>query len=418
MALDKRKKILLPLIILASGYIAWQFYHLIFSKDSSKVIFESTLKHSEKVHPDYVPYAAHHENEKTLEELSSTKTTLQSSAKLSPLRIEKKSKESQPVITAEQSEYLRLLNRYNLLKLKHMLLEEEAAIAAAKQRIIKSRSEIASMGGDSVLLGEKDFDREDDEARSVYELVYLDYQGTGWNALLNRGGRFFEVHQGTRMVNGDQVISVNKEGVILKQKDQLFLVNFDGSRLISQDDSKKKLTIQVDQAAHFSEENKGATLGRLTATEKQIVERPLTGYSKSSDQKRLGENKGMQKSKVSASVKTTTHLPAKSLVQKKGEPATKSSQLSVQGLTLATSTPGAKSKISKSVEKVQQWFSGILSNKAEKNADTMAGLIKQKRINSDYKEKDKKSPVSQQKQLSRSSKPYLPEPPLLTLKNE
>jgi hypothetical protein len=191
MTLDKRQKILLPLIMLAFAYIVWQVYGLFFQS-----IFNSKENSQKRM------VSVHHT--------------------------------SQPVITAEQSEYLRLVNRYNLLKLKHMLLEEEAAITAAKQRIVKSRSEISMMRESSDWPLEEDLKNlEEGATKASYELVYLDYHNGRWHALLNKGGRFFEVYPGIKLVNGDHILSVNKEGVILNHNHQVLQLTFDGSRLLS-----------------------------------------------------------------------------------------------------------------------------------------------------------------------------------------
>lgn len=205
MALSKKQKILLPFIILVLIYIGWQIYNLIFG---SKNVIQS--KHSlVKIHP--------------------TRESIRLNSHSS--------------ITTEQSEYLKMINHYNLLKLKHLLLEEEAAITAAKQRIIKSRSEISNMTRN--MESEVDFELDGILASAVYELVYLDYQKGHWNALLNQGGRFFEVQDGTKVANGDRVLRIDKDGVVINHKGQILQITFDGLNVLSKNYEKLDLPVPI-----------------------------------------------------------------------------------------------------------------------------------------------------------------------------
>lgn len=413
MALDKRQKILLPLIILAFAYIAWQIYDLFFA-DSSPDNTKSSLRPSAIVHTVQTPPITLAEKQlgpaapttpnPPREALPSGQEATQPSI-FGPLP-EQDVVES--TITAEQSEYLKLVNRYNLLKLKHLLLEEEAAIAAAKQRIVKSRSEISSLGGED---WEDRLDLEGGSPKIGYELVYLDYQKGRWNALLNRGGRFFEVHQGMQMMNGDHVVSVNKEGVIINHKGQLFQITFDGSRLISgsgnnnqkpessepigasmlenemiehanpqsEDDAHPETALQIpeDEKDGMETAPQNKPLGKQiavpfqeTGPAKKNTPAPKIPVKKSTDDKELAGVKTVGEPTVEPSVIKPAPMvankpelaPQEKINQAVPQPQPQPQQKPV--------TPPVQVKASKTVEKAQKWFSGVWSNQAAKKENS------------------------------------------------
>lgn len=451
MALDKRQKILLPLIILAFAYIAWQIYDLFFVDLSAPK--ETSLNPTTIVQPTPIPQANPAEIQKAQDAVvlnthssstmpstqPSTETSLASPTQPSIFASGQKSGGAdQSAITAEQSEYLRLVNRYNLLKLKHLLLEEEAAIAAAKHRIVKSRSEITSMGGNAEW--EEDLNLDGASPKAGYELVYLDYQKGRWNALLNRGGRFFEVHEGMQLMNGDRVVSVGKEGVVINHNNQLFQVTFDGSRLLSENEktpnpeasseigmteneivdhvnAQKEAGIQVDQATQLPgvdrEGNTGQPIDRLSGVEKRIAvpfqdDKPMEQVNQSAPQipiRKAVDDKDLVGVKVTEEIKQSAPTPMPQQIPQKNI-----KQAPVQKPV----PPAAQVKASKTVEKAQKWFSGIWSNQASKKQDANVEIL---RPSDEKKPESKKTHQPKAKPQSQPNLPKnIPEPAFLNSK--
>lgn len=237
--LDKKQKFLLVLVILAFVFIVWQLYSM----------FGGDLKTANSV----APPAAHLPERQPEQSAKQAQVTREVSPALRPMpqtdqpvpaTIEKSGIDSGGS-TSDQSQYVQIMNQYQLLKMKRMLLEEEVAIASARQKIAEMNSKTVELGGNvddsdmgnaggsggsvssgfdggSMMLGEG--------GSRTGKVVYVDNQDGQWHATLNYKGEFVEVTVGSELSDGNQVIAIDQSGVILKHGTKLMKLTFAGAQ--------------------------------------------------------------------------------------------------------------------------------------------------------------------------------------------
>jgi hypothetical protein len=221
MALAKKQQFLLFLIIIACGYIAWQLYDIF----NPKLPDVSVKKIQENIAPATIK-APLPGQQPLLPAASAPEPTATPATAAEPTAA-KPVLENSDLTNQEQMQYLRLMNQYQLLKMKHMLLEEEVAIATAKQKI-------AAIGGDTADIGDNFAGGSEGGAittfdESGYNLVYIDYQNGKWNATINNKGHFEEVIIGSKLSDGARVVDIDSKSVILKIGNQYLRLTFGGA---------------------------------------------------------------------------------------------------------------------------------------------------------------------------------------------
>ncbi|PHQ79183.1 MAG: hypothetical protein COB66_07360, partial [Coxiella sp. (in: Bacteria)] len=125
-----------------------------------------------------------------------------------------------------QHAYVTMLNQYEVVKMRHQLLDEEAAVANAQHQIAVVTSKTSKLTGAEGLpmstgLGNNGLD-------DNIVLSYIDQQGGQWSATLHSGGRYQSVHIGSRLQNDYQVIGIDHQGVTLEKGKVEELVTFNG----------------------------------------------------------------------------------------------------------------------------------------------------------------------------------------------
>ena len=151
-------------------------------------------------------------------------------------------------LAGTQKEYIRIVNAYELAKMKRQLLDEEAAIAEARHRIAKLNERTSEISGnaDQGFYNLSTSNIETNEAR--YALSYVDNQNGQWSATLKRGKQYIEVQQGSELPDGSTVESVNQQGVVLSHHDKRFRITFDGTREMKVSSVKVEQPKQITSA--------------------------------------------------------------------------------------------------------------------------------------------------------------------------
>ncbi len=121
--------------------------------------------------------------------------------------------------------YVQLAKQIELAKMKRKLAEQQVAIAHAKQRL-------ASMQGTSAAMSLNPVSQEDNAER--YQLLGLSNQPhRGWEVMLRVDGKLVTAHAHQRLPNGDEVVSISPEQVLINQHPKILALSFDGSKYAS-----------------------------------------------------------------------------------------------------------------------------------------------------------------------------------------
>ncbi len=129
-----------------------------------------------------------------------------------------------------QSEYLRLVNEYQMAQLQRMIAEDNEAIAIAKRNAIQAGQDTAKIvGGSADDLTAGAAATNTDQNSQDYSLVYTGQQGDGqWTATLKKNGQTFDVVTGGQLPDGFHIQSIDENGVVLTQGTVKKLVTFSG----------------------------------------------------------------------------------------------------------------------------------------------------------------------------------------------
>lgn len=129
-----------------------------------------------------------------------------------------------------QSEYLRLVNEYQVAQLQRMIAEDNEAIAVARRNAAQAMQDTSKLvGGDPGALTMDNNSSSMDQNTSDYSLVYTGQQGNGdWTATLKKDGRTYDVITGGQLPDGSQVSAIDENGVLLIQGNNKKLITFSG----------------------------------------------------------------------------------------------------------------------------------------------------------------------------------------------
>jgi len=232
MALGNRQKVVMTLIIIAVGFIAWQVYELFGGEQ-----FTVTPTHIPEV-PRTITQMRPQPTQKVLPTIHKRPELTASGApatikpatftRATQFEVTPTGVTERTALSQDQSQYLHLVNQYQIVKMQRMLVEEEAAIAAAKQKISKIDKETGIVSGTLTDTPTA----EQISPTSGYKLMYLDFQSGKWTATIRIAGRFQEVANGTHMIDGSKVINIDKRGVVMQKGDVVRLLTFAGSARI------------------------------------------------------------------------------------------------------------------------------------------------------------------------------------------
>ena len=217
MPLERRQKILIPLILLALLYIVWQIYDMFIANDHANIPVKETSTTPLKSTPN-IPSTP-------TSQIVAPQTKPQSATTIST---------APPTLTADQQEYLQLVNEYQMLKLQRKVTEEQAAIAEAKEKIAELNKTTAKLTGVTLATDNNEFSTSNHQ----FKLVYLDEQGSNVSATISKNDHYYEIYKGST-INGLKVIAITHQGIVLNNNQKTYLLTFQGMRPLLQTASKK-----------------------------------------------------------------------------------------------------------------------------------------------------------------------------------
>jgi hypothetical protein len=130
----------------------------------------------------------------------------------------------QPLLKSQQ-QYLELLNQYQLLKMRRQMLEEQAAIAQAQNRIAVLNDQTRKLDT-AVNVGPKG--SLPHAPAQGYQLSYIDQPNGQWTASIYTNGVYQVVNKSSVLSDGAVVSEISQRGVIIQKSNQQWLISFDG----------------------------------------------------------------------------------------------------------------------------------------------------------------------------------------------
>jgi hypothetical protein len=211
--LDRRQKILIPLIVIAFIYIGWQVYNIFFAGQGvSAPVSEKKLILSQSVSPQQPSQAQTSE----AMPMPMPRPQVQDVPEKKPIS-------DISVQTVQSDAYLKLMKEYQVLEAQRMLLQEKVAIAEMKQKIADLNSKLSQLPSVTTEAAKT--------AKGLpYKLIYLDHQQGQWTATLADADNVFrEVTFGSKLNGGYKVLAVNSKGVVIKHASgKLMQLTFNG----------------------------------------------------------------------------------------------------------------------------------------------------------------------------------------------
>lgn len=271
MQMDKKQTSLLALTMLAFGFLGYQIYQMVSDDVSQKPLAAPTQLHTIST-PDEPIVAANTvatpmpivhvitpdsivPNQIESEEKDSNFVKDQTE-ELHPhvvARVALKhhdNNDTPPLFNApmvkSQEEYLKVVNEYELAKMQRRLIEEQAAIAAARRRIVEIDNQTRQLSGNQMNAALANANQTGaPKPTEVYKLSYVDQQNGQWTATLNYQGSYLEVNTGNQLPDGSRVAGINHEGVILENKGQRQQITFNGAVALAQNTQNSTKTAAV-----------------------------------------------------------------------------------------------------------------------------------------------------------------------------
>lgn len=194
-----KQKTLLVVTMAAIGYLGYQVYELVYQDVSNRPAMVNQGLVSSAI-------AAPAKKAAQAAAIPQVQTSASKQAQHRPL---------QP----GQKAYLRMVNQYELLKMKRRLLEEQAAVAAAQNRIATLNKKTRDIDASLSNAG---------SSRLRYQLSYLDNQRGRWSATLYKAGHYHEVNVGSMLSGGVKIVKINRHGVMFKDGSKYALLTFKG----------------------------------------------------------------------------------------------------------------------------------------------------------------------------------------------
>lgn len=223
--MDKKQTSLLTLTVLAFGFLGYQVYQLIGSDLSQTQPGSPATKLMLKAPPQTVPLGGGSSIHATISapatptQISSPSSAAISTPTLATL--------PHPHLLKSQQEYLELLNQYELLKMRRQMLEEQAAIAQAQNRIAVLNDQTRKL--DATVNTDVQGNYETNGSNnSGYQLSYIDQQNGQWTASIYHNGAYQVVNKGSLLADGAIVKDISQQGVIIQNKTDRKLISFNG----------------------------------------------------------------------------------------------------------------------------------------------------------------------------------------------
>jgi len=304
MQVDVKQTSLLALTVAAFGFLGYQIYQMVSTDllqsestsaystsvtytNSAKAVRPVSVARAER-QPDPGTTALHTERPERLEDLQNAHDVGRATVYSESRPVTHEPALFHAPLLKSQQEYLNIVNQYELAKMRRQLLEEQAAIAETKRKILeintqtqKLQATVISAAGNSAT----------NSVSIPYQLTYLDQQDGQWSATLSNAGRFFEVTVGTSLPGGIVVESVDKNGVVVVDHKKRLRLSFDGLVALHERATPQRIPVsasarETDQATRLqsqlyelkqklAEQKAKQQAARLAALRKQHEEQAL-----------------------------------------------------------------------------------------------------------------------------------------------
>lgn len=223
--LETKQKIMLVAIVVLVGFIIYFGYTTFFPQSNNVVVAptvapvkSTTAQPTQTASPQAAvkpPVSSTTSNESVtqtpqLQKVSTPTTSAPTPEQLALLA------ESQQL----QTEYLHLVNQYQVAQLQQKLATTDAKIAAQKLAATKSYLATQKLTGGSNSMPTSIFGGTTKAVAPPMQVMYVGQQGGVWAAMLGRSGNYFQVKVGTQLPDGSVVQSISNQGVILNKNGQ------------------------------------------------------------------------------------------------------------------------------------------------------------------------------------------------------
>lgn len=217
--MDTKQKSLLILTVAALGFLGYQVFQLVDRDITETPVIAEQTKQASVSHPA-LPLAMQPHASVAITQSAVIPTV----TKLAVPTATQTGSEN--TMTPQQHAYVNALNSIEIARMHHQLMDEEAAIAMAQQKIALMHKQTEKLVGPEGSIPGTGMMA--DQSQDGMALSYIDKQNGQWSATLHIKGNYQSVQIGSQLSNGYQVIGIDHQGVTLQKGNKRELVNFDG----------------------------------------------------------------------------------------------------------------------------------------------------------------------------------------------
>ena len=199
MNVNSRQKIILPILIIVLLILAWQVYKMVVAND-------------------YIPMPNNSTLNKNMQSLAAPAPA---SVAFNPIT------QNQVTLNPNQTQYIRLINQYQLLSMERMVAESGQEIAEAKLKAAEARSQLDKIAQFSDIDAPNPIAVKDMPSAGL-QLVYTGRQNGQWSATLRKGQDLMDVAVGDTIPDNGRVVAINSNNVTLADNGASILVTFNG----------------------------------------------------------------------------------------------------------------------------------------------------------------------------------------------
>ncbi len=216
MKTDKRQRVTLIITIAVFVFLGFEIYQLIHGATSSS------------------PRADERATQHPAKPTHSVSLNPETNAPIYRTELPKQTQQRQALLATHSSQYINLVNQYEIARMERQVLEQQVAIAESRQRIAELNQKTAQIAGTNATFPSSNFSNATPAVSGsddpfAYQLSYLDNQEDGYSATIAAtNGHYYEVTPGYQLPGGVQVSEINENGVILEKNHHQFRLSFNG----------------------------------------------------------------------------------------------------------------------------------------------------------------------------------------------
>lgn len=229
--MDKKQKGLIALTVVAVGFLGYQVFQLV-NGDVSQDITDSVIasmptSQSKQPVNEFAPsYLQTTKPVNTPKAVPANMLVKKPTMTTPDKTVENNKQAYANAMAKSQQSYLKMINQYELAKMQRQLLDEQAAIESARNKIIQISQKNKALGGNhnfntSGLSASGDLE--------ALRLSYIDKQDDAWTATIGQGDQYQQVSVGSILPGNYKVLEINHRGVLLKKNNKQLLITFSGN---------------------------------------------------------------------------------------------------------------------------------------------------------------------------------------------